>query len=85
MLEQLLVYFITTYFCGAVYDEYVASKIKMSVCSAFYIEELATAQWLKNDGKLALQEFTRLVYRYSRELEHSDENLITMDRMMEEI
>ena len=68
MLEQLLVYFITTYFCGAVYDEYVASKIKMSVCSAFYIEELATAQWLKNDGKLTLQEFTRLVYRYSREL-----------------
>ena len=85
MLEQLLVYFITTYFCGAVYDEYVASKVKMSVCSVFYIEELATAQWLRNDGKLTLQEFTILVYRYSRELEHSDENLITMDRMMEEI
>ena len=85
MLEQLLVYFITTYFCGAVYDEYVASKVKMSVCSVFYIEELALAQWLKNGGKLTLQDFTRLVYRYSRELEHSDENLITMDRMMEEI
>ena len=85
MMEQLLVYFITTYFCGAVYDEYVASKVKMSVCSVFYIEELALAQWLKNDGKLTLQEVTRFVYRYSRELEHSDENLITMDRIMEEI
>ncbi len=83
--EQLLVYFITTYFCGAVYDEYVASKVKMSVCSVFYLEELATAQWIKNEGTLTLQEFTRLVYRYSRELEHSDENLITMDQMMEEI
>ena len=85
MTEQLLVYFITTYFCGAVYDEYVASKVKMSICSVFYIEELATAQWVKNSGALSNAEFTRIVYRYSRELEHSDENLITMDRMMEEI
>ena len=85
MLEQLLVYFITTYFCGAVYDEYVASKVKMSICSVFYIEELALAQWLKNAEKLTLQEFIRVVYRYSRELEHSDENLIMMDRIMEEI
>jgi len=85
MTEQLLVYFITTYFCGAVYDEYVASKVKMSVCSVFYIEELAIAQWVKNGGSLTLAEFTRIVYRYSRELEHSDENLITMDRIMEEI
>lgn len=84
MCEQLLVYFITTYFCGAVYDEYVASKVKMSICSVFYIEEMAMAQWAQN-GTLTLREFIRIVYRYSRELEHSDENLITMDRMMEEI
>lgn len=85
MLEQLLVYFIYTYFCGAVYDEYVASKVKMSVCSVFYIEEMAAALWKQNGGTLSMQEFTRIVYRYSRELEHSDENLITMDKMMEEI
>jgi len=51
----------------------------------FYIEELATAQWIENGGSLTFAEFIRIVYRYSRELEHSDENLITMDRMMEEI
>lgn len=85
MLEQLLVYFVYTYFCGAVYDEYVASKVKMSVCSAFYIEELAAARWKKNGGNLTREEVTELVYRYSRELEHSDENLCTMDQMMEEI
>lgn len=85
MLEQLLVYFVMTYFCGAVYDEYVASKIKMSVCSVFYIGEMAKALWQKNGGALTLSDFTRIVYRYSRELEHSDENLITMDQMMEEI
>lgn len=85
MCEQLLVYFIYTYFCGAVYDEYVASKVKMSVCSVFYTEELAMAHWVKNGEALTLPELTRIVYRYSRELEHSDENLCTMDRIMEEI
>ncbi len=85
MLEQLLVYFIYTYFCGAVYDEYVASKVKMSVCSVFYMEEMAVARWTKNNGSLSMQEFTEIVYLYSRELEHSDENLCTMDKIMEEI
>lgn len=85
MMEQLMVYFLYTYFCGAVYDEYIASKVKMSVCSVFYIEELTMAQWLKNGGSLSFQELVRMVYRYSRELEHSDENLCTMDQMMEEI
>lgn len=84
-LEQLLVYFIYTYFCGSIYDEYVASKVKMSVCSVFYIEELATALWAENGETLTIQDFTRIVYRYSRELEHSDENLCTMDRIMEEL
>lgn len=85
MLEQLLVYFITTYFCGAVYDEYVASKVKMSVYSVFSMEELAMARWVQKQGSLTIEEFVRIVYRYSRELEHSDENLITMDQMMEEL
>jgi len=85
MMEQLLVYFIYTYFCGAVYDEYVASKVKISVCSVFYIEELAAAVWAENGGTLTMQELIKIVYRYSRELEHSDENLCTMDRIMEEI
>lgn len=84
MKEQLMVYFIYTYFCGAVYDEYVASKVKMSVCSVFYLEELAMAYWKKNGEMLTFEEWKKIVYRYSRELEHSDENLITMDKMMEE-
>ena len=44
MAEQLMVYFLYTYFCGSVYDEYVASKVKMSVLSVFYVEEMLIAQ-----------------------------------------
>lgn len=85
MAEQLMVYFLYTYFCGAVYDEYVASKVKMSVLSGFYVEEMLVAQWLKQGKTLEMQDVIRMVYRYSRELEHSDENLCAMDRMMEEL
>ena len=85
MAEQLMVYFLYTYFCGAVYDEYVASKVKMSVLSVFYIGELLMAQWLKQGKKLSRHDIVRMTYRFSRELEHSDQNLCMMDRLMEEL
>lgn len=83
--EQLLVYFLYTYFCGAVYDEYVASKVKLSALSVFYVEEMLIAQWIKQGKGLVQQDIVRMVYRYSRELEHSDENLYVMNRLLEEL
>ena len=46
--EQLLVYFISTYFCGAVYDGEAYVKVQMAVVSVLLIHELLLAQWLKN-------------------------------------
>ncbi len=83
--EQLLVYFVSTYFCGAVYDEYVASKMKLAIVSTFYIREFMMAQWRKNGGVYSKNELLKVVYRYSRELEHSDENLCLMDKLLEEL
>ncbi|MBE5951998.1 MAG: FliB family protein [Lachnospiraceae bacterium] len=85
MAEQLIVYFLFTYFCGAVYDEYVASKVKLSVLSVFYIDEMLTAQWILQEKQITHHDIVRVVYRFSRELEHSDENLCAMDRLMEEL
>lgn len=42
--EQLLVYFIDTYFCGAVYDGRVYAKARMAVSSLFYIYEMLLAR-----------------------------------------
>lgn len=83
--EQLSVYVLSTYFCGAVYDEYVASKVKLSVLSVFFVWELLLARWIKNGKQLSVEELLSTAYRYSRELEHSDENLCTMDRVLEEL
>ena len=47
------------------------------------ISELWKARWIRNEGHLDLEDMTEIVYRYSRELEHSDENLELFDMMME--
>lgn len=81
--EQLFVYFLYIYFCGAVYDARVYGKVQMAAVSVLLISELWKARWLRNEGVLDLEDLTEIVYRYSRELEHSDENLELFEMMME--
>ena len=82
--EQLMVYFIYTYFCGAVYDGDVLSKVKMAIVSTLLIQELEFAEQLSAGRVLTLEERTKVAWRYSRELEHSDLNLNHMEKMMKE-
>lgn len=82
--EQILVYFLFVYFCGAVYDGDALRKAKMAVMSVRILRELAFAQWILAGEKLAAEDRAELAWRYARELEHSDPNLNAMERMMEE-
>ena len=81
--EQILVYFIFTYFCGAVYDGRVYAKAQMAAASVFYIEQMLMARWLKNEKMLDQEDILNIVYRYSREVEHSDINLERLEKIME--
>ena len=81
MLEQLLVYFVFTYFCGAVYDDNVIGKVNMSMMSVYNIYEMLVAKWTEQRQVLSRKDIERIVYRYSRELEHSDENLELLENM----
>ena len=74
-MEQLLVYFIFTYFCGAVYDGEADAKVKMASACVFQIRELWKARWIKNMKELDISDIIEIVYRFSREVEHSDINL----------
>ena len=82
-LEQLLVYFLFTYFPGAVYDGEIYAKVQMAVYCTWMIEKLWTARWIRNEKALELEEMTELVYRFSREVEHSDDNLKKVEKIME--
>ena len=79
--EQLLVYFISTYFGGAVYDGHIYSKVRMAVLCVWYIEELLKARWLRNEKFLDTEEVCEIVYRFSREIEHSDQNLEAAEKI----
>ena len=82
-LEQLLVYFIFTYFPGAVYDGNVFSKVQMSVYCVWMVYELWLARFIKNGGALSIEERIDLTYRFSREVEHSDANRNYVEKIME--
>lgn len=82
-LEQIFVYFLFTYFPGAVYDGKIFAKTQMAVYCTWMVELLWMARWLMNGKQLNLEEMTELLYRFSREVEHSDENLIKLDKMLE--
>lgn len=81
-LEQLLVYFLFTYFPGAVYDGEIYAKVQLAVYCVWMIWEIWMARWLKNEKTIDLEEMTELVYRFSREVEHSDLNLKEIERIL---
>lgn len=82
--EQLLVYWIYTYFCGAVYDNEIFAKVKMAVLCTRFIHELSVATYLKNNRQFHLHDLIQICYQFSRELEHSDLNLNKFEKLMSE-
>ena len=74
-LEQIIVYFISIYLLGAVYDDNISGKVNACVGHAVELYMLLMARWLRNGETLSVDELIELSYRYSREIEHSDENL----------
>ena len=77
----VLVYFVFTYFCGAVYDGNVLGKVNMALVSVYNLYEMLVAKWTEQGRRLERKDIERIVYQYSRELEHSDENLERMEKM----
>lgn len=80
-LEQLMVYFVFTYFCGAVYDDNIIGKMQTAVVSTILIQELSIAKWIDQGEQLDFYGFVDIAHRVSRELEHSDLNLIRFEKI----
>lgn len=83
--EQLTVYYLYAYFCGAVYDDYVAAKVKGAVAHSVLINELWKAEWINSERSITFETMVRIVYEYARELENSNPNLIKMDELLDDI
>lgn len=80
--EQILIYFIFTYFCGAVYNENAYGKMKFSVAGAVMIRELTRYKALHSPEMFGIGTIIKTACRYSREVEHSDFNKITLEKIL---
>ncbi len=80
--EHILNYFLYTYFLGGVYDYNVHGMIKMSVVSTIVIREMGMAVWLENEKEFSIDDQIKVAYTYSRQIEHSDNNLMCMEGLM---
>lgn len=82
-LEQLMVYFVFTYFCGSVYDDNILGKMQTAVVATMLIQELAIAKWIENEENLEFETIVDIAHRVSREIEHSDINLVRLEKIFE--
>lgn len=80
--EQLLVYFVFTYFCGAVYNYNAYGKMKFAFAGMILIREVLRAQWRADPKGTGRTDLIRTAYRYSREIEHSDFNKVLMEDLL---
>lgn len=80
--EQLMAYFVYVYFCGAVYDGNAWGKMKFAFASVICVRELLRGRWRQDPEGVSKESAIRAACRYSREVEHLDENLLGMERML---
>ena len=73
--EHLVVYFIFRYFMKGVYDYDVLAKVKLAIVSMIIIKELDIVRWIKNGNEFDFDDQIDLVKMYSKDIEHSEENL----------
>lgn len=75
--ENIIIYFVYRYFLKAVFDSDVLSKIHLCISSYIIIHLLDVLDWLEN-GKISLANRIVNTKAYSKEVEYSEENIITL-------
>ena len=82
--EQLMMFFVYTYFCGSVYDDMVSTKMGLALFSTLWIQEFCMYRWLDQGHSLSFSDITEIAWRFAREVEHSDNNLDMLETWMVE-
>lgn len=83
-MEQLIVYFIYGYTNGSVYDGEFYAKVKFAVFHAMAIEELFFAAWVEDSDSLTLLKQVDIAHKYAREIEHLDQNIDYLEKVLKE-
>lgn len=80
--EHLMVYFVYKYVLRAAFDRKIAWRLKLAVFSFWMIREMGLVQWLNADRAFTSHDLVELARQYSKELEHSEENMVRMAELL---
>jgi len=78
MLENLFNALLFTYYLGSIYNGMIYGYTKMSLFGVIIIDALALSKSKKLKRKITIGEYEEILYKYSRETEHSDDNIGTL-------
>lgn len=81
VLEHISVLLIYSFFCGAVYDDEVYSKAALCIISTWWI--YISYRYLSEKEDITALE--KAIYDYASEIEHSDNNLIALEKYLKEL
>ncbi len=81
--KNILVYFIFRYFMKAIFDYDVSAKIKLAIISTLMIKELAVVRFIDNDNEFTEEDMVEVSRIYSKDIEHSDENIENLQEIFE--
>lgn len=73
--EHLLVYFTFRYFMRAYYDDNIRTKAQFAVASVLMIRDMDVLRYVQNGGRFELCDRIDTARIYSKEVEHSEENM----------
>lgn len=80
--EHIFNYFIYTYYLGGVYDYNVHAMTKLALLSVAVIRDLGLLSYIKAGNNFSREEQIRICYTYSRQMEHSEENLRSLEGLL---
>ncbi len=80
--EQIVIYYVYRYFMKSVFDYDALAKLKFALVSFIIIKELSIIRYLENKEFLD-EDLVDLVYKYSRDIEHLEENIDILEELFE--
>lgn len=81
--KNILVYFIFRYFMKAIFDYDASAKIKLAIISTLMIKELAVVRFIENNNEFTEEDMVEVSRIYSKDIEHSDENIENLQEIFE--
>ncbi|EGT3616951.1 flagellar protein FliB [Clostridium perfringens] len=81
--KNILVYFIFRYFMKSIFDYDMSAKIKLAIISTLMIKELAVVRFIENNNSFTEEDMVEVSRMYSKDIEHSDENIEDLQEIFE--